>query len=92
MRIKALFHGILSDWLGVYQAEFNLPDSGNLGDLLSKNREAYGPNMPQQLWNKDQKAFNKAVWAMRGKEKMIDPTTKLKDGEEIKFFLTLAGG
>ncbi len=92
MRIKALFHGILSDWLGVYQAEFNLPDSGNLGDLLSKIREAYGSNMPQQLWNKDQKAFNTAVWAMRGKEKLIDPTTKLKDGEEIKIFLTLAGG
>ncbi|MDO8956376.1 MAG: hypothetical protein Q7W38_05975 [Deltaproteobacteria bacterium] len=42
--------------------------------------------------NKDQKAFNKAIWAMRGKEKLIDPITKLKDGEEIKFFLTLAGG
>jgi len=63
-----------------------------LGDLLSKIREAYRSNMPQQLWNKDQKAFNTAVWAMRGKEKLIDPTTKLKDGEEIKFFLTLAGG
>jgi molybdopterin converting factor small subunit len=92
MRIKALFHGILSDWVGVYQAEFLLPDRGNLGDLLSKIRETYGPNMPQQLWNKDQRAFNKAVWALRGKEKLTDPTTKLKDGEEIKFLLTLAGG
>lgn len=92
MRITALFHGILSDWLGVYQAEFNLPDSGNLGDLLSKIREAYGPNMPQQLWNKDQKAFNKAMWAMRGKERLADPAMKLKDGEVIQFFLNLAGG
>ena len=92
MKIRALFHGILSDWVGVPQAEIFLPEGGNFGDLLFEIRKAYGPNMPPQLWKKSQEEFNRALWAMRGQEKLSEPTTRLKDGEEIKFFLTLAGG
>jgi hypothetical protein len=31
-------------------------------------------------------------WALRKKGRMNEPTTKLIDGEEIQFFLSLAGG
>jgi len=92
MRIKALFHGILSDWVGVPQAEIFLPDGGDLAGLLSAIRKIYGPNMPTQLWSKNQEAFNRAVWAMRGKEKLNELSTRLNDGEEVQFFLSLAGG
>lgn len=92
MRVKAVFHGILSEWVGVPRAEFILPDGGSFGDLLSEIRKIYGPNMPSQLGNKGQTAFSQAFWAMREKERLNEPTTKLKDGEDIQFFLNLAGG
>jgi len=92
MKIKALFHGILSEWVGVPKAEIELADGGTFSDLLAEIRRIYGSSMPEQLWNKEQKAFNKAVWAMRGKEKLFDPATEIKNGEEVNFFLTLAGG
>jgi molybdopterin converting factor small subunit len=92
MRVKAVFHGILSGWVGVPQAEFILPDGGTFDDLLSEVRKVYGPNMPSQLGNKGQADFSRAFFAVRGKERLSEPTTKLKDGEEIQFFLGLAGG
>ena len=92
MRVTAFFHGLLSKWVGVPQAEVDLPDGGTLSDLLAEIRRTYGHNMPEQLWDKEQSSFNKAVWAMRGKEKLADPGTRLRNGEEVSFFLSLAGG
>jgi molybdopterin converting factor small subunit len=92
MRITAFFHGILSEWVGVSQAEIDLPEEGTFSDLLAEIRRTYGRNMPQQLWNEEQNAFHKAVWAMRGQEKLVDPAARLKNGEEVRFLLTLAGG
>jgi len=92
MRIRAFFHGILSEWVGVPQAEIDLPEEGTFSDLLAEIRRTYGQNMPQQLWNEEQNAFHKAVWAMRGQDRLVDPTARLKDGEEVMFLLTLAGG
>jgi molybdopterin converting factor small subunit len=92
MRVKAVFHGILSDWVGAPQAEFILPDGASFDDLLSEIRKVYGPNMPPQLGNRGQATFNRAFWAMRGKERLNEPTTRLQDGEDIQFFLSLAGG
>jgi len=34
---------------------------------------------------------NKAVWTMRGKEKLVDITTRLNNGREVRFFLSVAG-
>lgn len=48
--------------------------------------------MPPQLRNKDQETFNRALWAMRGKNRLSELNTGLKDGDEIQFFLSLAGG
>jgi molybdopterin converting factor small subunit len=92
MRVKAVFHGILSDWVGIPQAEFILPDGASFDDLLCEIRKVYGPNMPPQLGNKGQADFNRAFWAVRGKERLNELTTKLQDGEDIQFFLSLAGG
>lgn len=92
MKITVQFHGILSDWVGTHQAEIDLPDGGTLSDLLAEIKRTYGHNMPRQLWNKDRSAFNKAVLAMGVQEKPLDPATRLKNGEQVKFFLILAGG
>jgi molybdopterin converting factor small subunit len=92
IKIKALFHGILADWVGRNEEEFILPGKATLSDLLSEIREKYGGNMPSQLGMKNQTEFNQAFWAVRGTEQLKEPDERLNDGEEIRFFLPLAGG
>ncbi len=92
MRIKALFHGILADWLGRAEVELTLPRDATFSDLLFEIREKYGSHMPPQLGMKDQADFNQAFWAVRGTEQLKEPHEKLIDGEEIRFFLPLSGG
>jgi len=48
--------------------------------------------MPPQLGMKDQADFDQAFWAVRGTEQLKESGEKLIDGEEIRFFLPLAGG
>jgi molybdopterin converting factor small subunit len=92
MEIKALFHGILADWVGQASAEFTLPHEATLSDLLFEIRKRYGSRMPPQLATKDQADFDQAFWAVRGTEQLKEPNEKLAEGEEIRFFLPLAGG
>jgi molybdopterin converting factor small subunit len=92
MKIKAIFHGILVDWVGIAETEMTLPDEATLGDLLYQIRKAYGSKMPALIQGKDQAAFNQAFWAVRGSEQLNEYEVKLKDGDEIRFFLPLAGG
>jgi molybdopterin converting factor small subunit len=92
MKIKALFHGILADWVGRAEVEFTLPREATLADLLFDLRKNYGSNMPPQLGMKDQADFDQAFWMVRGTEQVKESNEKLTDGEEIRFFLPLAGG
>jgi len=92
MKIKALFHGILADWIGRGEVEFTLPQGATLADLLFEIRRNYSSNMPPQLGMKDQADFDQAFWAVRETEQLNEPNEKLIDGEEIRFFLPLAGG
>jgi molybdopterin converting factor small subunit len=92
MKVKALFHGILADWVGLGEVEFSFPHEATLSDLLVEIRKSYGSHMPPQIGMKDQADFNQAFWAVRGTEKLKEPNETLMDGEEIRFFLPLAGG
>ena len=92
MRIKVLFHGILSDYMGSGEAEFALREGSHLGELLYLVGRRYGGKMPEQLWDREKNAFVKSVWAMRGNEKIVNPNEILKKGEVIRFLLMQAGG
>jgi molybdopterin converting factor small subunit len=92
MKVKVQFHGILSDWMGGSKAEVPLPNGGTFGDLLREIKRTFSATMPAQLRNKDQETFNRALWAMRGKDRLSELNAELKDGDEVQFFLSLAGG
>jgi molybdopterin converting factor small subunit len=92
MKVTAIFHGILSDWVGIPQAVVELPPGGTLADLARQIKMRHGTKMPDQLWNEERNLFHKAVWAMRGSEKLTDPAAMLKEGDEVKFYLMVAGG
>jgi len=92
MKIRALFHGILADWMGTSEAEFALREGSQVGDLFYLIERRYGGKMPEQLWDKEGNTFVKSVWAMRGNEKIQSPNEILRNGEAIRFLLMQAGG
>jgi molybdopterin converting factor small subunit len=92
MKVRVQFHGILVDWMGGPGGEVPLPNGGTFGDLLREIKRSFSATMPPQLRNKDQETFNRALWAMRGKDRLSELNAKLKDGDEVQFFLSLAGG
>ncbi len=84
--------GFWSDWMGGSGAEVQLAEGRTFGDLLMEIKKSFSSTMPPQLRNKDQETFNRALWAMRGKDRLNELNAELKDGEEVQFFLSLAGG
>ena len=91
MNITAEFHGILADWVGTRSANFDLPAGATYSDLMKEISRRYGRNMPQQLWNKETNRFKK-VRAHAAQGTLESAETPLSEGEEIKFFLMIAGG
>jgi molybdopterin converting factor small subunit len=92
MRVRVEFHGILSDWMGGPRAEVSLPEGGTFGELLMEIKKGFSATMPSQLRSKDQETFNRALWGMRGKDRLSELNAQLKEGDEVQFFLSLAGG
>jgi len=69
-----------------------LAEGGTFGELLMEIKKRFSSAMPPQLRNKDQETFNRALWAMRGKDRLSEMNAGLKEGDEVQFFLSLAGG
>jgi len=92
MKISVQFHGILADWVGTPSARFELSDGSIYADLMQEIGRQYRQNMPNQLWDHENNAFNQKVRAFRD-EKALDTTdSPLSDGEKITFLLMMAGG
>jgi molybdopterin converting factor small subunit len=91
MKITAEFHGILAEWVGTRSASFDLPAGATYSDLMEEIGLRYRRNMPDQLWNKENKMFKK-VQAQREGRVLASADTPLLEGEEIQFLLMIAGG
>lgn len=92
MTVKTIFHGILADFVGVKATRFDLAPGATYGDLLTEIGHRYSQNMPEQLWNQEENNFNAPILAKASEKDMDSPETPLEEGEEIKFFLMIAGG
>ncbi len=92
MKVTAVFHGILSDWVGAQRADFHLPNGALLADLMPEIGKRFRRNMPAQLWDEATGSFAKQVMAFKGEEQIKGIEHPLADGEEVKFLLMLAGG
>jgi uncharacterized protein involved in cysteine biosynthesis len=49
MKVTALFHGILAEWVATRSAGFELPDDATYSDLMKEISRRYSGNMPDQL-------------------------------------------
>lgn len=92
MKVKAIFHGILSEWLGTKEVCLELPRGASLRDLMLHLRHIFSHRMPQQLWDPEKDAFVAQVLATSGGEPLRDLEATLEEAQEIRFFLLLAGG
>jgi molybdopterin converting factor small subunit len=92
MKVKALFHGILADWVGAREASFEMPEGATYRDLVAEIGRRYRKNMPQQLWDEEANCLSREIMAVGAKGRIESVDTPLREGEEIKFLLMLAGG
>jgi hypothetical protein len=92
MKVTALFHGILAEWVGARTALFELPDDSTYRDLITEVDRRYRRNMPDQLWDMKRNTFNRKVRVFRNGKAMDTTDFKLIDGEALTFFLMMAGG
>ncbi len=92
MKITTHFHGILADWVGTRSAIFELSNDATDTDLIKEIRDRFGGNMPDQLWNAEKNTFHQKVRTFKG-GKPLDPAGfKIEQGDELTFFLMMAGG
>jgi len=92
MNVSAVFHGILSDWVGTDRDDFELPANASYADLLAEIGARYGAGMPSQLWDTAENNFRGPIMASGDGRNIDSLQTILKDGEEIIFLLMLSGG
>jgi len=94
MKVQVAFKGILKDWLGSGQAEFELPEPARFQDLMSEIKRRFGKKMPKALWDQKQNRFSESVAAIIDPtgEKIEDLNATLHDGQKISFFLIALGG
>lgn len=92
MKVTASFHGILTDWVGVERADFELPEEALFSDLLREIARKFRNNMPEQLWDDQQYSFKRQVVATSGERLLESKDVPLREGQEITFLLMLAGG
>ncbi|MBW1788053.1 MAG: hypothetical protein JRK53_15745 [Deltaproteobacteria bacterium] len=92
MKITAVFQGIMSDWIGMEQADFDLREGAVLADLLAEIFNAFREKSPEQLWNHEHGAFARPVRAFTGESPINDTGAPLTEGQEVIFCLMLAGG
>ena len=92
MKVTAYFHGILADWLGTRSAVFELSNDATYADLVTEIRQRLGDNMPDQLWDAAKNTFHQKVRPFKDGKALNPSDFKLKPGEELTFYLMMAGG
>jgi hypothetical protein len=92
MKITVHFHGILADWIGTRSAGFELSNDATYSDLIKEIQQRFGGNMPDQLWDVQKNTFHQKVRAFKDGRALYPVDFNLEQGEELTFFLMLAGG
>ena len=92
MKVTVNFHGILAEWVGVSGSSLDLPLNADYADLLADIGHRFGPNMPGQLWDLENKMFKGPIQAIGKGRTLTSRDTPLIEGEEITFIFMAAGG
>lgn len=92
MKITASFHGVLAKWVPEETTSFELGPDSTYSDLLKEIGNRFGSQMPSELWDTNACDFKGTILALGAGQIRKSTNTPLTDGEEIAFYLMLAGG
>lgn len=92
MTVKAIFYGILSEWVGEKEAEFELPEGATYGLLLKEIGLRFGEIMPEILWDRLKNDFSAPVLALSSNGRINSEESLLGKDEEVTFMLKVGGG
>jgi len=94
MKITVIFQGLLANYIGEKTLRLNLPEGAVFDDLLAQIGQRFSGDMPDELWDKEQKVFKVPLLASRDQQSLdaIEPTSPLEEGDEIHLFFPISGG
>jgi len=92
MTVKAIFYGILSEWVGEKEVEFELPEGATYGQLLKEIGHRFGTVMPDMLWDRLKNDFSAPVLALSSNGRINSEESPLEENEEVTFMLKVGGG
>ncbi|MBA3027743.1 MAG: MoaD/ThiS family protein [Desulfobacteraceae bacterium] len=92
MKVKAIFYGILSEWVDEKEAEFELPEEATHGHLLKEIGLRFGSKMPERLWDRMKNDFCAPVLARTSTGTVQSGNSPLVENEQVTFLLMVGGG
>lgn len=92
MKVKTIFYGILSEWAGEKEAEFDLPEGATYGRLLKEIGLRFGSKMPEILWDPVKNDFSAPVLALSSNGRINSSDSPLEVNDQVTFMLKVGGG
>ena len=92
MKLTITFNGALVRYTGNEKAEIEIAENACFEDLLFEIGRRYGDKLPQPVWDKTRCRFTHHVLAMKSFKSITDTKEPLQNGDEVQFFLIMAGG
>lgn len=92
MKIKTIFYGILSEWAGEKEAEFDIPEGATYGRLLQEIGLRFGRKLPEILWDQVKNDFSAPVLAISSNGMINSHDSPLEEDEQVMFMLKVGGG
>ena len=92
MKVKTIYYGILAEWVGEKEAEFDLPEGAAYRQLLKEIGLRFGSSMPEILWDRERSDFSAPVLALSSGGRLNSGESPLEANEEVTFMLKVGGG
>lgn len=92
LKVTVIFLGILKTYTGEDTVIFEFPEQASYGDLMQHIGQRFHGKLPDEIWDQETESFKDLVMAVGEGRDLQSPDTLLKENEEIKILLVLAGG
>jgi len=95
MQVSVRFVGLIGRDLGLPPGSvvsIELSGDGTLRDLLCEIDNRFSGRFPPNTWDADERRFHENVQAFQDGLLVREPEEPLRDGAEISFLVSMAGG
>jgi len=92
LKVTVIFLGMLKTYTGEDTVIIEFPEQASYGDLMQHIGQRFYGKLPEEIWDEESETFKDSVLAVGEGRDLQSPDTLLKENEEIKILLALAGG